>query len=405
MFKKLALGFLAVTTLCSPTSADVGDKLRVQKVVEYLTTSAISGPTEARLMQVASGIAENKQNTNRNTNLYELLEAAHDSGATQQKVIEAMLGSLDDTWVKLYTPDEYLATRARFSGASQHSIGVRMIQSQAPEGLRVISLLPGGPAQGLISPGELIVAVDGINDFQAMNEKLSEKSDKPLAIDVVDSSNRRRTVQITPCDFRSKTAYITDSQQGVIRVDRFGPNTPEELSQALDTLGPGPVILDLRFNGGGYVDSAVECVDLFLEEDATVVTTVSSKARKVRKTKDRQSTTRPVCIIVNKYTASAAEIFSAALDYHSGAFLVGEKTYGKGSVQRFVSLPGNWAMKFTIGLYQTSAGRYIDKVGLEPDSKVDMEPWMVSSSQDSQMAEAVSWARVVRSSSASAFSR
>ena len=62
MFKKIALGFLAVTTLCAPTSADVGDKLRVQKVVEYLTTSALSGPTEARLMQVAFGVAEDKQN-------------------------------------------------------------------------------------------------------------------------------------------------------------------------------------------------------------------------------------------------------------------------------------------------------------------------------------------------------
>ena len=160
---------------------------------------------------------------------------------------------------------------------------------------------------------------------------------------------------------------------GYLRIEEFGQNTAEEFNRALDALeeqGIQALVIDLRNNGGGVVDSAVNVTGEFVPPDSIIV---SLKGRSpaddqaFRAKGDRQRPDYPVALLINGYSASAAEIMSGALKDLKRAVLVGEQTFGKGSVQTVQSLGGGIGVRITTARYFTPSGQSIHEIGVTPD--------------------------------------
>ncbi|RKX98621.1 MAG: hypothetical protein DRP54_08095 [Spirochaetes bacterium] len=168
---------------------------------------------------------------------------------------------------------------------------------------------------------------------------------------------------------------MIDDHIGYIRISQFSENTPEALKkQYMDLYNKGmdSVIIDLRNNPGGLLSSVVQIADLFLDNG----TIVSTKGR--NPSQDQVFTAHkelllpelPMIVLVNEGSASASEIFAGAMKDNKRAIIVGEKTFGKGSVQTVRELPNGAGIRITTALYFTPSGKTIDKIGIEPDEVV-----------------------------------
>jgi carboxyl-terminal processing protease len=169
---------------------------------------------------------------------------------------------------------------------------------------------------------------------------------------------------------------LLDGGIGYARLTVFGQNTADELTTALNKLqaeGAKAYVLDLRDNGGGYLNSAIDVSSKFISSGPIV----SVESRGGNDTQyDAENTAippKPLAVLVNRYTASASEITSGAIQDDGVGALIGEKTYGKGVVQTIHPLPDGSAVKITSARYLTPRGRDINLIGIQPDI-VTLEP-------------------------------
>jgi carboxyl-terminal processing protease len=179
-----------------------------------------------------------------------------------------------------------------------------------------------------------------------------------------------------------------------IRLSDFGTTSADEVRKALidgRDHGARGYILDLRDNGGGLLDAAVEISSLFIPQ-GTIVSTIRRNGEPTREEAlgDAIEGLHPLIVLVNKYTASASEITAGALQDYRLATLVGTRTFGKGVVQSIYPLPDEGALKITTARYLTPAGRDIQHHGIEPDVVVDQDPnpALIGTSADKQLAVA-----------------
>ena len=162
-----------------------------------------------------------------------------------------------------------------------------------------------------------------------------------------------------------------------IRITNFDRATSTQFAQHfqdLQEMNPFGIILDLRDNFGGLVDEAVKVAEMLIPEGE--ITRLVDRDNRVRRIhySNTPGVSYPVVVLVNEGTASSAEILAGALQDHQVAVLVGEKTYGKGTVQNLVPLPGGHALKMTIARYLTPSGKDLHESGLEPDYPVEGSP-------------------------------
>lgn len=179
---------------------------------------------------------------------------------------------------------------------------------------------------------------------------------------------------------------------GIITVSRFGDDTVDKVKQAaleLESQGATKYVLDLRNNGGGYLQAAVGVSSVFMENKVVV------EERKNGKTIDKLSTSaggtlvgKPLVVLINSGSASASEIVAGALQDHGAAKLVGEKSFGKGSVQEIIDLVGGAQLKVTVAHWFTPKGRGIDKSGIAPDVEVKLTVEDTNASKDPQLDKA-----------------
>lgn len=232
-----------------------------------------------------------------------------------------------------------------------------------------VTHLDGEPVVGLT----LSDAVDKMRGAVGTSIKLTvarEGVSEPLEISIVRDVIRIESV-------RSK---IFQDSVGYIRITTFSQNTDEGVRKAVkdikEKLGSKLIgyILDLRNNPGGLLDQAIAVSDDFLDKGEIV----STRGRSERDTKRDNATPGdlaeglPMVVLINGGSASASEIVSGALQDHRRAILLGTKSFGKGSVQTVIPLPGNGAMRLTTARYYTPSGRSIQAKGIEPDIKVDL---------------------------------
>jgi carboxyl-terminal processing protease len=316
----------------------------------------------------------------------------------RRKLMEAAIrGLLDelDPYSNFISPDEI----DRFKTSVESQFGGIGIQISHDKGfLKVLSPLVGSPAYlAGIEAGDVIVEIDGkstegLTLDEAVKRMKGEPGTKVKLVVVHAHDKRRETLTIQRKIIEVETVlgdkrndsdqwdFMLDAEKkiGYVRLTSFSRNTADDLEKALRDLkkeGLKGLVLDLRFNPGGLLKSAIDVSDLFIAEGKIVST-------KGRNTIERPVTARkagtyegfPIAVLVNRYSASASEIVSACLQDHQRAVVVGERTWGKGSVQNVIDLEdGHSALKLTTAAYMRPSGKNIHRF---PDAK-DSDEWGV----------------------------
>jgi len=170
------------------------------------------------------------------------------------------------------------------------------------------------------------------------------------------------------------SSEILENDIGYISISTFDEDCGKDFKAEYDNIlnkGAKSLIIDLRGNGGGLVEQALEIADLMCDKNETTLITIDKDGKEeVTKSKTDRTITMPIVILTNGATASASEILVAAVKENEKAEIVGDKTYGKGVIQELIYLSNGGALKVTSAEYYTPNKNQINKVGIEPNHKV-----------------------------------
>ena len=324
-----------------------------------------------------------------------------DDVALMRGAINGMMNSLGDQHSSYMNPDDYKQATESLEGSYE---GIGAYVDTTTDYLTITSPIPGSPAEkaGLL-PGDKIVAIDG-EDMTGIDAELvrlkvlgpadttvhltvaREGKDAPLEFDIV-----RARINIA-----SATGKMLDGDIAYIQITTFGSNTMPELNSAIAELlpqNPKAIILDLRNNGGGYLQTAVEVTSQFLSDGVVLYEQFGDGTRNTYDVIPGGAVTDtsiPMIVLINEGSASSSEIVAGALQDTGRAKLLGTVSYGKGSVQNWIPLSGdNGAVRITIAKWLTPNERTIHKIGLTPDYPVDLTDEDRQAGKDPQLDEAV----------------
>jgi carboxyl-terminal processing protease len=308
-------------------------------------------------------------------------------GQMKDAALKGILSSIDK-YSEYFSSSDLNAFQQSVSGVFS---GVGMVIQQNPDGkFIVISTIEGSPAEKAgIKSGYIIKAVNGkdvkgmdINDVvDLIKGKTGTKVKIVFEADGIDKEYEftREAIKINPVSYKIINGI------GYIRINEFNKNTTENVKKALNYMASNNVkkiVLDLRDNPGGLLEEAVNVANFFVPEG--VVVSVATKNGKDEKYySDLKKTKYKLAVLINGGTASAAEILAGAIQDTKTGILIGEKSYGKGTVQVIVPLSDGGGLKLTVAKYKLPSGRYIDGVGLMPDIKA------VNQSGDDQLNKAL----------------
>ena len=375
------------------------------------TAKAPALPDKAAAEKTAADkAAEEKKQKERDAEYYELLKLFADTldqvdrnyvkDVSRRELMEAairgMMSKLDQ-YSNYIPPDEI----DQFKGSVESEFGGIGIQVSIEGGqLQIISPIVGSPAYkaGLLS-GDKIKEIEGKSTrgitLDEAVKQMKGKVGTEVKVTVEHAADgkletvtlKREIVRVDTVMGDRRTDkdawdYLYDKEKklGYIRVSSFSRHTTEELTAALKTLKEQDMkglVLDLRFNPGGLLTSAIEVSDLFIEKGRIVSTAGRNAPERVWEAKEAGTYSGfPIAVLVNKYSASASEIVSACLQDHQRAVVIGERTWGKGSVQNIINLEeGKSALKLTTAGYLRPNGKNIHRAdGAGPDAEWGVKP-------------------------------
>jgi carboxyl-terminal processing protease len=313
--------------------------------------------------------------------------------------IRGMLESLGDQHTSYMDPQEYKDANASLEGAYE---GIGAYVDTTGDYLTIISPINGSPAEKAgIQTGDQIIAIDG-QDMTGINPEivrqkvlgpagstvhltiLRKGEDKPLEFDIV-----RAKIEIP-----SVEGKMLDNNIAYVKINTFGATTTSELRSTLKDLmakKPQGMIIDLRNNGGGYLNTAIEVGSQFIPKGVILYEQYGDGRRETYNAQPGGlATDIPLVVLINKGTASASEILAGAIQDYGRGKLVGDVSYGKGSVQNWIQLQDDQgAVRVTIAKWLTPKERTIDKIGLTPDYKVQLTEDDAKANRDPQLDKAI----------------
>ncbi|MCY6484533.1 S41 family peptidase [Clostridium aestuarii] len=293
------------------------------------------------------------------------------------KSVDEMVEKLNDKYSSYFTKEEYNNFQNSINNKF-YGVGIHLdIEEQ---GVRVLSVVDDSSAKKVgIKPGDLIVKADdksfkGISLEEAINnlrgkkgsevKLLVKRDDKVLEFNVIRKELTSPTV----------VSRILNNDIGYIRISSFGEKTAQEFRSNLNNLRNDNVksyIVDLRYNGGGYVEAALSLAGNFIGSKPVLIMEDNNGNRKTYKGYNYGDIIdKPVIFLVNEYTASSSEILSGAVKDYGKAFFVGKTTYGKGVAQNSFRLEDGSVLKITTYKFYSPNGNVIQKVGISPDFEV-----------------------------------
>lgn len=297
--------------------------------------------------------------------------------------LKGIVASLNDPYSEYYSEEE-LKELLEFTSGVFYGIGIQVAPGEDNR-ITVISPIKGSPAEEAgIQAGDKIVAVDGKEYMasqmeEAVNKMRGEKgTDVGLSIMTEENGKSHlRTVTVTRDEIKVDTIlpHVIDNEIGYIGITQFDDETGKDFVKALNELqakGVKGLILDLRGNPGGVLDSAVEVSDALLPKGKIVYAKNKEGKEVLSYDSDPQSTELPLVILINKGSASASEVVSGAIKDNNRGILMGETTFGKGVVQTVTKIPGGGGLKLTTSEYFSPNGVNIDGKGIEPDQEVKL---------------------------------
>ena len=296
--------------------------------------------------------------------------------------LKGMFANLGDPYTQYYTKEEFSKLMESIDGRYK---GIGVLVQASKEGLiKVVQVFDDSPAKEAgMKAGDYVTKVEG-KEFTAdqMEEAVAlMKGDEDTTVNItikritddkpegedIDLAVDRRDVRVDTVDESIKE--VDGKKIGYIHIKSFDDVTKEDFDKSYKKLKDGGIeglVLDLRNNPGGSLDVCLDIADKFLDE-GTIVTTKDKKGNVVTEESDAEMDDIPMTVLVNENSASASEILSGALKDRKRAKVIGQKTFGKGIVQKLFPLNDGSGAKITISEYHTPSGAKINKVGVSPD--------------------------------------
>ena len=298
-----------------------------------------------------------------------------------EMAIKGYVEGVGDEYTEYYTPEEmdeqYSTAIGNYVG-----IGIYMIVNYKDGNITVVEPMEGSPAEAAgIKAEDIIVKVNGEeitpeNVTELSNAIKGEEGTKvTLTIkrgeEEFDVEVERKRIEISHIDSR-----MLENNIGYIRIIDFDGGAAEEFKENYEQLksqGAKALVVDVRSNGGGVVDEAIDILEMICDKGSTLlIETDKNGNEEVIKSKETPIINMPIAVLTNGYSASASEIFAGALKDLDKATLIGTKTYGKGVIQSLIRLTDGSGIKITTDEYCTPNRNKINKVGIEPDIQVEL---------------------------------
>jgi carboxyl-terminal processing protease len=322
-----------------------------------------------------------------------------DDTALMQGAIRGMMDALGDKHSSYMDPKTYKDANESLSGEYE---GIGAWVDTTEDYLTIISPIPGSPAEKVgLKPGDKIIAIDSEDmtgiDAELVRQRVLGPAGSTVVLTVA------REGESEPLDFsitrdkiviKSASGKMLENDIGYIQITTFGDKTTPELRASLEELmaqNPKGLIIDLRYNGGGYLQTAVEVASEFIGDGVILYEQYGDGERdSYQALKDGQATDIPLVVLINEGTASASEIVAGAIQDYGRGKLIGVTSYGKGSVQNWVPLSNNQgAVRVTIAKWLTPHERTIQDTGLTPDVEVEITDENRQAGQDPQLDKAI----------------
>lgn len=326
-----------------------------------------------------------------------------DEEKLKEGAIKGYIEGLDDPYTEYIAKDdmeEYMQnTMGNFVG-----IGIYMVKNTDSNKIQVLAPIKNSPAEkaGILA-GDLITSVDGVeytgDQMSVASNKIKGEEGSVVKLQVLRNNEtlnfeiKRENIKVNPVEGKK-----LENDIGYIEFSSFDDGTAEEFKAKYDELekeGIKSLIIDLRNNGGGIVDEALQIADYMLDKDSVMLYEVDkNNNEKVKKAKETKSINIPIIVLTNGNTASSSEILAGALKDNGVAKIVGTKTYGKGVIQQIMTLPDGSGIKITTEKYLTPNKTEINKIGIEPTEKVELpdsvkNELLVKENEDTQLQKAI----------------
>jgi carboxyl-terminal processing protease len=316
-----------------------------------------------------------------------------------QGAIRGMMDSLGDKQTFYMDPQLYKNETSSLQGQYE---GIGAYVDTQGDYLTIVSPIQGSPADKAgLKPGDKVIAIDGQDMTGIPPEQARLKVLGPDGTKVTLTISREGEPK--PLEFTiTRAKIVIHSVEGkmledgiaYIDINTFGDQTGQELNSTLDTLlkqNPKGILIDLRNDPGGYLNTAVEVASQFIDKGVVLYEQYGDGHRDVHNALGNGRATKiPIVVLINEGSASASEILAGALQDYGRAKLVGVQSYGKGSVQNWVPLSNNQgAARVTIAKWLTPKERAIDHVGLKPDVYVQLTAEDFKAGRDPQLDAAI----------------
>ncbi len=329
----------------------------------------------------------------------EFVEQPVDDLALMQGAIRGMMDALGDEHSSYMDPKTYEDANAGLAGEYE---GIGAWVDTTADYLTIISPIPGSPADKAgIKPGDRIIEIDGDDmtgiDAELVRQRVLGPAGSTVILTVaregefeaLDFSITREKIVI-----KSATGEMLENDIGYVQITTFGDKTTPELRAALEELmaqNPKGLVIDLRNNGGGYLQTSVEVASEFIGEGVILYEQYGDGERTTyRALENGQATEIPLVVLINEGTASASEIVAGAIQDYGRGKLIGVTSFGKGSVQNWVPLNNDQgAVRVTIAKWLTPNERTISGEGLQPDVEVEFTEEDFEADLDPQLDKAI----------------
>lgn len=320
-----------------------------------------------------------------------------------ESAIKGYVEGLDDEYSEYITKEEMKEYMEETNGKY---VGIGVYISNNTQTNQIVVLMPmkGSPAEEAgMKSGDIITKIDGVEykgeDLSKASNALKQEEGTKVKVEILRDNQtieleiERKTIKINHVE-----SDVINNSIGYIQISTFDDGCYDEFKQKIDELKTKNIkslIIDLRNNGGGIVEEAINIADLFTTKNSTLlITTGKNTEEEITKAKKDKEIDMPIVILVNENTASASEILTAAIKENCDKVtIVGKTTFGKGVIQTIFTLTDGSGLKLTTNEYYTPKRNKINKIGIKPDIEVDFPEnesvYSIEKQKDTQLQKAI----------------
>lgn len=364
----------------------------LKTIIAVLLIAIISSISTLSLIYYALGFNEQGfSNLMRFITAYRFIETKYVNDTDDVKLIDGaidgMVKSLNDPHSNYLSPKMYKTLMEQTEG-SFAGIGVVMGMDNEQK-IHIVGIMENSPGQKAgLQEGDEILAVDGVPVTQMAFDEVAAHVRGQAGTDVVLTimrDNTNQDITITRDNIKLKTVghKMLNNNIGYIQIVSFSEDTANEFNEAYNDLknqGMKALVLDLRNNPGGLLTTCVEIAKKLVPK-GEIVSIVDKQGNKETYSSSLEAPEYPLVVLINKNSASASEILSGAIQDTKAGTIIGNTSYGKGSVQTILPMFEDDAVKLTIAKYYTPSGRSIDGTGITPDIEINLDENATSDTQ------------------------